>query len=313
MDAKKLLKEFEFAPTEVSKHELVAWASLGLVGYIRGSFKPAWPNLLKVWDLIWSANYASGFTHARFWDEMEWRSLGSQSGDSIRAHLEAGAGERRFWRVEVVNRITAPDFSIEFGDLNRTLDPERSSFVRFRFPLDFAPQRLFEIAKAVLDLPVWHGTAGYIFSAVETERDLAYDQLWTWARRYWGFQVIDLHAGTWDAVDGLLGINWLTLLGKEFMSAKELSPLSESDFSSRSVSLHRSEGGAIVKAGSSPIVGDLNLLEDISAYAAVAQTLSNGYVEEPTQFPGMFTDHQSTLAWIRRFTEPSKWIDPELS
>lgn len=302
----------QFASSEVTQAESCAWMNLGLIVYFHGSMQPAWADLLKLWDALWHWDFAAGFTIARYWDEMQWSRLGPDSAGLLRNVIEDAAGKRSFWRMELANQATAPDLSFEFCDLDQTLECERASFLRFRFPVSFPPERLVEIAREILVLlPVWHGTAGFMFSVAETERDIAYDQVWAWARRYWGVQVVDTRSGSWDAIQGLLGTNWLTLLGAQFLSEKPLN-LSVRDFAGGPVSMRNCGGGVLVQAGLRPILGDLNLFEDVSAYAAAARLLSAASIQEPTPFPGMFTDHVSTLAWIRRFEEPSKWINPEL-
>jgi hypothetical protein len=103
-------------------------------------------------------------------------------------------------------------------------------------------------------------------------------------------------------------VNWLNVVGRRWLEGS----LETADFEDRSGLLRTtraSHGVVLVQAGGNPILGDHNRFQDITAYALVSKLLEPALIKEPTGLAGMFHDHGSTLAWIRRFVEPQQWHD----
>ena len=300
-----------FPATAITKGETFAWVSQGIVVYVLGSLEPVWGELIALWSAL--SRTLSPFRHARLWDELTWKELPDAASEAqLRSQVEATAGKRHGWKVELLSDRSAPQTSLEFRDGNQALGNQCASYLRIRLPLDTPPERLLELVTRMAEvLPVWHGSAGYVFNVVESERALAYDQVWAWARRYWGVQVVDPVTAVWDAGKGLLGINWLTLLGNEFL--RERAPqLCVEKTSDEHVSISHSSRAAIVQAGERPLIGDLNVFEELAPYIQASHLLSGALIEEATEFPGMFTDQESTSRWMYRFENPHAWLDPDL-
>jgi hypothetical protein len=176
--------------------------------------------------------------------------------------------------------------------------------------MDQPAETLESLARQLLDtLPIWVGTGGFAFSFDPRTRRPAFDQIWAWARRYWGIEVVDTQAASWDAIRGLPSGNWLTLLGDAFID-KRLPRLVADAGIIEPLSARRCQFGTVLRAGKGPLLGDLNEFEDMSPYERAAKVLEPALVADPTPFPGMFTDHESTKLWIRRFLEPGLWLEP---
>jgi hypothetical protein len=63
----------------------------------------------------------------------------------------------------------------------------------------------------------------------------------------------------------------------------------------------------LLRAGEQPTMGDLNRLAYPEAYAEVARRLDPLFVEEPSEFLGLFADNVHTHAWLRRLVEAGDW------
>ena len=156
-------------------------------------------------------------------------------------------------------------------------------------------------------LPVQQGVAGYVCNVDEANRAVGFDQAWAWARRYYGLHVFDPVEHTWDAVHGLLGVNWLTVVGNVWLQPDAALAGAGFDHASAPLSVTRTANATIVRAGNRPLLGDQNRFDDLSAYTLASRLVEPALIKEPTQLPGMFSDHESTPQWIRRFLDPTAW------
>lgn len=300
-----------FRASEVTSFSPLAWVTQGLVVYIRGAWTPLWDELVTAWQLVSASELGASLKYVRFSDEMEWRALGREGLQSVRHVIEQAGGRRPFWRVEAANQIERPESSVEFADLHTTAGRQRASYFRIRMPMASSPRSLLTIALHFLErVPALSGSAGYQFNAAEDGREAAYDQIWAWARRYWGVEVVNPQAGSWDALNGLLGVNWLTLVGADLRQQK----LSAIDFGTPAddgLEILPGRYGTIIQAGTSPKLGDLNNFEDISSYVAAARLVAPALIEKPSGFFGMFVDQKSAGPWVRRFLSPNEWLEPD--
>jgi hypothetical protein len=82
---------------------------------------------------------------------------------------------------------------------------------------------------AIQNLPLYWGSAGLAFEHVGGPRHIAYSRIAAMAKRYWGVQIQDMSTLQWDALRGMPGVNWLTLIGNEFATSPS--------WSARSISL----------------------------------------------------------------------------
>jgi hypothetical protein len=301
-----------FQPTVISKGLRVASVSQGIIVYIRGSLEPQWNQLLEFWDWLVRRRFWTGAVFVKSSADMEWRRFDELGLGQLRTRLHRSAAYRPVWRFEAGAGSELSDRSFEVTNLQPTFGRERASHTMVRLPFEADAQDLLEITNRLAGALVFHsGTAGYMFDFVEAEKPLAFDQIWAWARRYWGPEVIDTQAASWDILQGIYGVNWLTLIGNDLLDSK----LSGIDLLSQhhpGIELKPIRHGVIVQAGLKPVLEDMNRFEDVSAYVAASQLLEPAFLKEPSDFMGMFTDHKSTVAWIRRFIEPDLWLEPEL-
>jgi hypothetical protein len=299
-----------WTPTEITRSQPAAWVTQGLLLSVRGSFGPIWPELLDAWGILMRAAVAHGLTRYRIWSDPQWKPFDEAGRAFLTGEIQRAKGQRPAWKVEVVDRTECPELSFEFTDLHPTLGAERASFLLVRLPLDCPSRQLLEIALSLTDaLPFWSGTAGYVFNASEAAWRLAFKQIWAWARRSWGIEIVDARASSWDALHGLRGVNWLTFLGRELIDAKLPGLVGGAPLPPHFIVRPRKHG-IVVQAGDAPIVGDLNYFDDVSAYAAAAEFLAPVLITDPTPLPGRFTEEKSTKLWIRRFLEPGLWLEP---
>jgi hypothetical protein len=298
-----------FEPTDVSRGERVATVTLGVVLYLESDLRAIWPAVVSAWQFLIQRPWATDFRVVRRWDEAVWRTWDSRSLPWLSSDLAQYGPLWPYWKVELAD---APRFGVtgvEWQDVPRaqTRYP-RASYFRLRLPLDTPTQELLAITRGLLELlPVQQGRAGYLCHVDESSRGLGFDQAWAWARRYYGVDIVDPVEGTWDAPRGLLGVSWLTVLGARWVEGelKDV-PL---DTPASPVQSFRAKHGLILAAGCEPPTGDQNRFEDVSALTAVSRLVEPALIAEPTQLPGMFTDHESTKAWIRRFLDPTTWRD----
>jgi Protein of unknown function (DUF3396) len=300
-----------FQSTEITKGQRVAAVSQGVMLWFRGALNPHWDSLLRIWDWLVESRFWNGPVYARTSADMRCRRFDELGLAHVRREILQSQKEGPVWRFEIGNGEQFPDRSFEFSSLQATLGLERASYIRLRLPVGTSPRELLEAANRMCGSAQFHGgTAGYMFSFAESERPLAFDQIWAWARRYWGIEVIDVSAGSWEVLRGTYGPNWLTMVSDQMIDSK-LPRVSLRSRLRPGVDIRPLHRGVMIQAGPRPLLGDMNRFEDVSVYAGASQLLEPVFLREPKDFPGMFTDHKSTAAWIRRFVEPDKWLEPE--
>jgi hypothetical protein len=243
---------------------------------------------------------------------MRWQTLDENSPGRLREQIKRAGGNRCYWKIDLVNKIETPDLSMEIVDLLPVREQQRASYIRVRCPMNVQAEFLKELSFRVFEaLPWCFGTAGYLFNYTLGKKDISFDQIWAWARRFWGVEVNDTESASWDALNGVLNVNWLTFLGQELLNEK-LPTLNWGGPFTQRIKVFQLAHGLAAQAGPQPIIGDLNLMEDLSAYKNVARLLEPALATECSSFQGMFSDHGSTMAWRRRYLEPRKWLEPEL-
>ncbi len=302
----------DFHPTEISDSEPVAMVSQGLVLYIHSSLEASWEGLLGLWDWFVARTAGVRPLYGKTSTAIDWRRIGDYELGSVRAEIGRSRGKQPFWHIQIANHPDLPDISLEIFHFRGMLDSDRAGCIMLRLPIGWEPKLVLEAADLIGNsVAFWAGSAGYMFHGLEKEKELAFDQIWAWSRRYWGIEVVDVHAGSWDILQGIYGVNWLTMIGNEILNTK-LSAVALLSNPRPGLELKALRHGIIVQAGPHPVFGDMNRFEDVSAYVAASRLLEPAFLQEPRDFMGMFTDHKSTLAWIRRFLEPEKWLEPEV-
>ena len=203
---------------------------------------------------------------------------------------------------------------LQFTAVEAVFARRRASMMRVLLPDDTPASELAALATWSIDnMPLWWGTAGWMF---ETQPDLhpqtIGDETAALAKRYWSVQILDPATLQQDALRGLPGVNWLTLVGTAFAAehACELAVLAEQ--ASGSVFLRRGVNGLALAAGPRPLLGDINIAEDFSGYVALGRLLAPLLLKAPTPLGGFLADQDVLLAWIERFSAPAGWLAARL-
>ena len=215
---------------------------------------------------------------------------------------------RHHFSFRLTDNIGAPRVGFYYHEVDSTRDG-RAGFLQIFLPQEHPPKDLLQLALEVGHRwPIWSGVGGYLATWHPHLKAQGWDLLYGWARRHVGLDLQDPEAGSWLAPKGLLGTNWLTLIGHRLAQAREidLEALRAHPFSNP-VTVRSVAGGAVVCAGAAPTLGDLNQLAYPKAYAEVARCLQAHLVEEPPAFWGSFQEEGNSAAWFRRFLDPEAW------
>ncbi len=183
----------------------------------------------------------------------------------------------------------------------------RTGFLQLLFPPAFDSSALERLSRATADCGAyWSGVAGYVTGwSMERKAATAWPAR-AWCRRYLGLDVQDPDAMAWRARLGLPGTNWLTLVGDGLAAAHSFS---RENLLARGwrhgIQAQPVHGGVLIRAGTSPDLGDLNALSYPYAYSDVARSMQQIFVTDPPQLWG---GHGSdAVRWLRRFIDPAGW------
>jgi len=296
-----------FEPTDLSGGERVARVTQGLVLYFETDWADFWPAFVSTLGVFLREPWAGALTCIRRWNEQAWQPWSVERAPELLAALQL-RGPVPYSKLELADKPVLPEVGIDWQVLPQAQGSyPRAGYVRVRLPLEAPVLDLLGATSLLAQaLPVQQGRAGYVCEVDENNRKIGFDQAWVWARRYYGMDVFDSVEETWDATKGLLGVNWLTIVGERWMKG----PLKDVPLEDRSGVVRVSKtphGGVVLQAGTNPTIGDHNRVQDVSALALASKILEPALIEAPTGLPGMFDDHQSTLLWIRRFLDPQAW------
>ncbi|MER8433108.1 type VI immunity family protein [Mesorhizobium caraganae] len=183
------------------------------------------------------------------------------------------------------------------------------AFARVLLPLDTDLNVLLDTAIAIAEnVPLHSGHGGLVFVYEPLLLEDAFDAIYTRARRFWGVDIEHMN-GTLPLIrNGIKGVNWITMIGRDFASAPEiraaLGNLGESD-----VTVAQRKQATTLVAGPHPVICDQNRPDSSSnPYAAVANVLAPLFLTEHPDFPGeRFAEKGNTMGWIRRFLDPAGW------
>jgi hypothetical protein len=198
-------------------------------------------------------------------------------------------------------------------DMPPVLGVDRASHLRLTCPAGLPHGELTRFAQwCVANLPLWWGTAGPLFRLAKGRTDVAWNAIAALAKRYWCVQLMDLPAMQWDAVRGLHGIGWLTMVGHELAETAGIDLQRLPTPESAMVFARRGSFGTVLAAGPAPLSGDINRGESFAPYLAVDQVLAPLRVGECLQWPGSFARAESRQAWMQRFRNPQAWLDCDI-
>ncbi len=215
---------------------------------------------------------------------------------------------RHHFSFRLVDNVGAQNVGFTYHEVDSSRDG-RAGFLQLLLPQEHDPNDLLQLALQVgHHWPIWSGIGGYLATWHAHMKAEGWDLLYGWARRYLGLDLQDPEAGSWQAPHGLLGTNWLTLIGNRLAESREidLAGLRAHAFAN-DVAVVPVQGGVVVRAGAAPTLGDLNQLVYPSAYAEVARQLQMHFVKGPPAFWGGFHQHGNSAQWFRRLLEPEDW------
>jgi hypothetical protein len=283
--------------------------------FVRGSLEPHWATIGQMWRFLLRlspqpARYRRGAS-------AQWKAMpeAQDEADALFDAIGTGVGCRWF--------EAAPDegrdgLRLEITDLMPVGSNQRASEIRVRFPKDITPAQIVRFAEwAIQNLPLWWGTAGLVFEHLSGPRLIAYKRIAALAKRHWGIQILDRSTLQWDALEGMPGINWLTLVGNEFAKSAGMDVnriMSEAaGLVSESVYHRKGAQGVVLAAGAQPIKGDINNGEDLIAYVRVAALLEPLLLAQHTSLVGPFSMPDVLTAWLSRFSNPRSWLDSDIA
>lgn len=278
--------------------------------FVRGSLRTRQAAVGSLWNhiaLTWGLGELRQYRY-RDGGSVDWRNLPACQTDFVSSFLRGGNAVG-CWSLEIAPPESEAGTHVQLADLQPVRGVERASHVRVVFAPDVQAAEMAGLCEWTINhLPLWWGVAGYTFHHVAGRLDTAYLRIAALARRYWATQILDFTTLQWDAIHGMPGINWLTMVGREFASEQGVAidgiPESLPDGVHCRLGVH----GIALAAGARPIKGDINLAEDLSAYVHVARALEPLIVRVPSPLPGPFANIEMLRAWINRFAEPEAWL-----
>lgn len=213
---------------------------------------------------------------------------------------------RHGFRFRLTDDLHAPSYGFEYREIDFKREAS-AGVLEVTLPQDFEPAEFLPLATKLANTgPFWCGIGGYVARWNEFEKATAFWQIFKWCRRYLGLDVQDSDRNAWEAIRGLPGSNWLTFIGRPLAEAREikLGSLQEEPWRAE-VEFRAVPNGAMLRAGTSPTLGDVNRLEFPYAYAEVSRRLAP-FFKLPDYWGGFYND-EGTARWMRRFAEPARW------
>ena len=187
------------------------------------------------------------------------------------------------------------------------LDYEKPySYFRLVLPPDWIrsdPGPFLELTRNALhDFPLLSGYAGFSFfwRVLDSDMDAeAAERYGPWLRRHPGFSYGDTLELAELALEGIVGINWLTLLGHDYVAkiggAKNTASVLGPD-----IEVHQIPEGIIVQASFLPKIGDINRKDNLPTYHKVGRFLKK--IKAPSEkawVEGLDPDEKED--WFERF------------
>lgn len=285
---------------------------LKLAVFVRGSLGRQSLDPDALWELLREQPFAAHLNRFRRGSETQWR-------------LPPAGGSGRIWvRRAGVEPVAEVEFagdgrqggaalSLKITDLAPALGMERASHLVFDFPDDASNREIAEVARwASIHVPVLWGTAGWCFEGADGSSYMVARNMIALARRYWSVQIVPTQALQWEALQGLPGVNWLTLVGDAFAAEKGIDPARLGTLAGPEVFVHRGSGSTLIAAGPAPLRGDIHADESLAPLVAVAQALKPALLSSCSPMFGQLADEDVMNAWLQRFIDPQAWLRVEV-
>ncbi|MDP9044235.1 MAG: DUF3396 domain-containing protein [Pseudomonadota bacterium] len=291
-------------------------ARLGFTVFVHGSLHDQMDALEDLWRRL-SAGLCGGpprFFRSR--GSPAWVSL-PQAGPGPGLADLAGSSSGG-WLLELAeHREAESDASStwwQFADLTPVRGIERASYVRVLLPSGTRPAALAALGEWSIDhLRLWWGAGGYVFHHTHGAPVFAATRMAALAKRHWAVQIQDVAALQWDALRGMPGVNWLTLVGDAFAQAHGMTAADIGSAAalsaSRGVFHRRATHGIALAAGSGPSRGDINLADDLSSYISIARLVEPLLLTTHLPLSGPLSRPDVLSAWLKRYSEPKPWLE----
>lgn len=178
----------------------------------------------------------------------------------------------------------------------------KASFYRFSFPWDIDPGALRKLAEQLVSIvPCLSGFGGYYFQGSASNLNESYNLMFALAHRYWGIEAHNLDRTVYHMLYGYKCVNWLTIIGSEFLQThtKSINSGKASAFATL-----ETPNAIIFQAQETPSFGDVNRQEVLEGYIRVAEALVPIQITEHQSLGGTKWTPENTYSYIRRFTNP---------
>lgn len=292
--------------------------------FVRGPLRVHIGALEDLWTRLRTGLLRKRFVEYRLASEPAWRPLPDPTKvKGFAATFRVREPLLGHWGVDLRDAPNTSDPAsgatiVQFRDLAPIRGMERLSHIRVIFGSETPVGTLTTLGEwASTHLPLWWGTAGFVFDHTQGTMFTAHKRMASLAKRHWAVSIQDFTSLQWDGLQGMPGINWLTLIGTEFAAAKEISldDLAAGAGNPKSAGLFQRRGprALAIAAGAKPITGDINIGEDINAYVRADQLLRPFLLREHTPLFGPFANPEVMQAWLRRFEAPREWLECDIA
>ena len=293
---------------------------LGFVAFVRGPLRAHADAVEDLWTRLQAGLLRKHFTRYRLASQTSWTQLPESTHLSFADLFGMQGPLVGCWGLELAEPgdqggDRPSSLWLQLTDLAPVRGVERASHVRVLFPDDTPATTVAALGEwAINRLPLWWGSAGFVFHHTTGPTFTAHTRMAALAKRHWLVQIQDMTSLQWDALRGMPSINWLTVIGKDFAEANGMTM----DAVAQPVPNDRVFGrrgpfGVALAAGSGPTYGDINIGENLEAYAHVAQRLQPLLLSEHTPLFGPFAKHSVLAAWLARFTAPQAWLECDIA
>ena len=238
-----------------------------------------------------------------------WRPLqippGARLRDALSSWTLVSDQPRHLFWLRLADDADVPEFGFAYTEI----DPARASrsgVLEVTLPFTAPPAHLEALARALAAIGPLHGlVGGYAVRWNVLHQRMAFHQVYLWARRFLGLDVQEPEVFAWLAPRALPGVNWLNWVPEPMLAVLD----DQADRGAApEVRVDCLPGGALVIAGATPVLGDLNRMEFPRAYAAATSLLEPLLPPEPPKLWGGFHVGDATRRWHRRLLDPEAWL-----
>lgn len=296
---------------EVARANARVDVRLTLAVFVRGSLSRQDLDPDALWSLVREQPFAAHLDRFRRGSDTQWR-LPPEGGSGRIWNRRIGMDPAACVEFAGAGRGGVEALTLKITDLGPALGMERASHLIFRFPSDATGRQVAEVARWLCaNLPLLWGTGGWCFDVVGGSTYAAARSVVALARRCWSIQILEPSALQWDALRGLPGVNWLTLVGDDFAQEHGIAPSTLAALADSEVFHHRGGAVTMLAAGAKPVRGDIQADESLAPLVKVAKALEPALLNAYAPMYGCLADADLMTAWLRRFIEPQRWLQAD--